>query len=279
MQMKGIFLKLMPLALAALLSACSDENAFAAGEEQMEDSKEEAFWDAKYSSAAAVERDCYNRNFELNTAAWCCSSYGYGCETACYLGTASYSDSWCCTYYGYQCATSSSSSSCDSWYGCSSSSSSSSDTYSSSSAAKYYLETSKTMKLSLTYYAQTSTCWDDAVCLFSTTSDGDPEVSFKIRFVTYAGVSTTKNTGVLLDLTDQGAWSGTKTVTIAVPVYTDSIIVYPRVIDEDLIDDDDKSSGWGFSVKNVGYLDDYDWQYQSDTKSTHYTLKWNWYLY
>lgn len=273
MQMKGIFLKLIPLALAALLSACSDENAFAVGEEQLDDSKAEAYLDAKYSSSAAAEDDCYYENFELHTASWCCSKYGYGCETACYLGTASYSDSWCCNNYGYQCAVSSSSSACNSWYGCSSSSSSYSYTYSSSSAAKSYLETSKTMKLTLTYYKQLA--YMDEASL----SDGDPKISFKVKFFKMTGDSTISNTGTMLSLSNQGSWSGTKTTSLTVPAYTESIYVCPSVIDEDVLFDDDYSSNYCYIVHNVGYLSNYVEREQDDYMSTKYALEWNWYLY
>lgn len=237
------------------LSACSDENAFSAGKEDVEEAKEYLFSSSSYEDE----------------------------EYACWAGTSTHTDSWCCSYYGYRCYSSSSrytyssSSACNSWYGCSSSSSYT-WSYSSSSAAKYYLETSKTLYFTLTYYKQLLTMDGNYI------GDGDPEISFKLKFEKTSGDTTIKDSGVLLKLSDQGSWSGSKTVTFTVPAYTEKIFVCPIFVEKDVLfddtfDDTEYGSGSCYGIKNVGYLDDFERKYQEDKNTNYYDLEWNWYLY
>lgn len=221
------FAKTLPIfALALFLFGCGDENGFSAAEEEMD--------------SAIYNQDMEKRN---------CSN-----------GTSDYSDSWCCTNYGYRCNSYSSSSSYSYYYS------------SSSANAKYYTETAKTLNFSMTYYKQLVK-FDE-----SSLSDGDPKISFTIKLVNITGDTTKKSTGTLLSLSDQGSWSGTMTVTFAVPANTEKIYVCPTVLDVDLLFDDNYSSGYCYIKSYIGYLDDYEKVYQSDYESKKYSLEWEWYL-
>jgi hypothetical protein len=155
--------------------------------------------------------------------------------------------------------------------------SSSSYQSSSSSVALFdYLTTSKDMKFTLTYYKQKSIGWDDK----NNYTDGDPIISFTVYFIQPNGIKTSATTGVLLNQNDIGEWSGTKTVYLDVPAFTDTIKVCPKVIDEDVLFNDDKSSNYCYSRINVGRtLVDYEVLYQSDDKNSYCILEWEWYLY
>lgn len=171
------------------------------------------------------------------------------------------------------------SSSSSSYQSSSSSSYRSSSSYqsSSSSVALFdYLTTSKDMKFTLTYYKQKSIGWDGK----NNYTDGDPIISFTVYFIQPNGIKTSATTGVLLNQNDIGEWSGTKTVYLDVPAFTDTIKVCPKVIDEDVLFNDDKSSNYCYSRINVGRtLVDYEVLYQSDDKNSYCILEWEWYLY
>ncbi len=221
------FAKTLPIfALALFLFGCGDENGFSAAEEEMD--------------SAIYNQDLEKRN---------CSN-----------GTSDYSDSWCCTNYGYRCNSYSSSSSYSYYYS------------SSSANAKYYTETAKTLNFSMTYYKQLVQ-FDE-----SSLSDGDPKISFAIKLVNITGDTTRKSTGTLLSLSDQGSWSGTMSVSFAVPANTEKIYVCPTVLDVDVLFDDNYSSGYCYIKSYIGYLDDYEKVYQSDYESKKYSLEWEWYL-
>lgn len=255
--MKNPFLKFAffcCFAFTGIFLACSDENPIAKAEENLDNMQEEArqeheYWEAQRSSSAAYE--------------------------ACYYGTSNWSDSYCCSKFGLRCEASSSSrkysSSSYYWYDYSSSSSRIYYTYSSSSSKPYYLTSSKTLKLTLTYYEQ--------LVNMDISDDGDPEVSFSFKFVKITDDTSKASSGTLLDLQDSWWWSGSKTTTATVPAYTKSIYVCPKVIDEDLVLDDDYSSGYCYIVSNVGYLDRYETNSQSDYRNSNLKLEWNWYLY
>lgn len=255
--------------LAIFAIGCSDENALSAVEDKIDDEVAHQEWkmsyDQRQSSSSAEEAACFYGT-STHTDSWCCKNYGYQCyksssstseANACYYGTSTHSDYWCCTNYGYQCNSYSSSS----YY----------YYYSSSSAPKSYLETSKSIKLTLTYF-YTSGNWDDL-------GAGDPEISFTIYAITSDGFEEEISTGLLLDKDNTKSWSGTSSVTKTIPVLTTTIKVCPEVIDEDISYDDDYSSGYCYSIFNIGYLEDYDVQYQSDYNNTDCTVKWHWYLY
>lgn len=132
------------------------------------------------------------------------------------------------------------------------------------------------MKFTLTYYKQKSIGWDDK----NNYTDGDPIISFTVYFIQPNGIKTSATTGVLLNQNDIGEWSGTKTVYLDVPAFTDTIKVCPKVIDEDVFFNDDKSSNYCYSRINVGRtLVDYEVLYQSDDKNSYCILEWEWYLY
>lgn len=222
------FAKTLPIfALALFLFGCGDENGFSAAEEEMD--------------SAIYNQDMEKRN---------CSN-----------GTSDYSDSWCCTNYGYRCNSYSSSSTYYYYYS------------SSSANAKYYTETAKTLNFSMTYYKQLVQ-FDE-----SSLSDGDPKISFAIKLVNITGDTTRKSTGTLLSLSNQGSWSGTMSVSFAVPANTEKIYVCPTVLDVDVLFDDNYSSGYCYIKSYIGYLDDYEKVYQSDYESKKYSLEWEWYLY
>ena len=221
------FAKTLPIfALALFLFGCGDENGFSAAEEEMD--------------SAIYNQDMEKRN---------CSN-----------GTSDYSDSWCCTNYGYRCNSYSSSSTYYYYYS------------SSSANAKYYTETAKTLNFSMTYYKQLVQ-FDE-----SSLSDGDPKISFAIKLVNITGDTTRKSTGTLLSLSNQGSWSGTMSVSFAVPANTEKIYVCPTVLDVDVLFDDNYSSGYCYIKSYIGYLDDYEKVYQSDYESKKYSLEWEWYL-
>jgi len=134
---------------------------------------------------------------------------------------------------------------------------------------------SKTMKFSLTYYKQNTEGWDGT----SRHDDGDPTISFTIYFIASGGQSNGKSTGNLISLQDQGTWSGVTTKELEVPIGTQDIKVCPSVIDKDVLSNDDMSSGYCYTIENVGYLDDYEVMEQSDSKTAKYKLEWEWYLY
>ncbi|MBO7133962.1 MAG: hypothetical protein J6W06_07380 [Bacteroidales bacterium] len=293
-----------------ILAACSDESPL----EVIEDDISEAEDHAKEQAHKDSQRnDCKNgTNWDL-TDAECCSYYGYQCKDSeankCYYGTSTYSDSYCCTYYGYRCSYVSSSSSVksSSSYKYSSSSyvseadkcyygtSTKSNTYccnnygyrceyvySSSSVKTEVVEAhtskTKTMKFSLTYYKQKSADWD-GLSAGGSYSDGDPTVSFSIYFIASGGQSTSKTTGTLLSLQDQGSWSGSKTSSFEVPIGTQDIKVCPTVVDNDFSFNDNMSSGYCYTKTNIGYLTNYSSVEQSDYNSSKYELEWEWYLY
>ena len=263
--------------LAIFAIGCSDENALSAVEDKIDDEVAHQEWKMSYDRSSAEEAACFYGT-STHTDSWCCKNYDYQCyksssstseANACYYGTSTHSDYWCCTNYGYQCNSYSSSSSYYYYY--------------SSSSASYYTETAKTLKFTLTYYEQ-RVKFDE-----SSLTDGDPEISFKLKFVNITGDTTTKNTGLLLDLSNQGYWSGTKSITFAVPANTEKIYVCPKVIDEDVLYDDNKSAGcpesssscWGYCYirSNIGYLSNYTTVDQSDYKNDNLYLEWEWYLY
>lgn len=246
---------------ATLLVGCSDENAFSGTRDDIEDAEYEL---AQFEEENARRDSCRNGTSDYSDS-WCCEYYGYQCysssssqseRTKCYNGTSTYSNSWCCTNYGYPCSSSSSS-----YY-----------VYSSSSSApKPYLESSKSLKFTLTYF-YTSSYWDGL-------GYGDPEISFTIYAITSEGFEQKITTGTILDKDDTQIWSGSASVTRTIPALTDTIKVCPKVIDADVSFNDDYSSGYCYGISHVGYLEDYDVQYQSDYRNTDCTVKWNWYLY
>ena len=194
-------------------------------------------------------------------------------EEACRYGSSTFSNSWCCTNYGYQCNTAKSSSA--SYYNYYYSSSSKK---ASSSSAAYYLTKSKNMKLTLTYFKQVTPDWDNVLGL-GNYADADPNISFDIEFIDTYGTKTTKKTDVMLKKQDTGLWSGRVDYTTTVPVNTETIRIYPKITDADVLASDDYSSKYWYITYDVGYIKNNDVQYQTDEQNKKCTLKWEWYLY
>ena len=273
-----------------IFSSCSDESAISAMEDNIRDARREAcdsyFQDHRSSSSSYMsEADKCYYGTSTKSDSYCCSNYGYRCyyvssssymseADKCYYGTSTKGSTYCCNNYGYQCA-----------YAYSSSSyrySSSSYRYSSSSVktevTAAHITKSKTMMFKLTSYKQKSADWD-GISAGGSYSDGDPTISFNIYFIASGGQSTTKSTGTLISLQDQGSWSGTKTTTLEVPVGTQDIKICPYVVDKDVLDNDNKSSGYCYTRTNIGYLANNTTVEQDDYNSTNYNLEWEWYLY
>ena len=288
-----------PLSFALILVACADESPLYAIEDDIDDGEDHAEY-------LTEKTQCKNGSSDYSDS-WCCEKYGYQCEKTeadkCYYGTSSYSDTWCCTNYGYQCSYGYSSSSAKSsssayvseadkcYYGTSTKSNTyccnnygyrCEYVYSSSSVKTEVVEahtlTEKTMKFTLTYYKQKSADWD-GISAGGSYSDGDPTISFSIYFIASGGQTTSKSTGNLLSLQDQGSWSGSKTSTFDVPIGTQDIKICPNVIDKDAFDNDNMSSGYCYTKYNVGKLGDYVDVEQEDYNSSKYELEWEWYLY
>ena len=214
----------------------------------------------------------------------------------CYYGTSYNSASWCCSNYGYQCNNVKSSSSTKKSSVKSSSSnkySSSSKKYSSSSITNYYyssssktssntqktyLTKSKNIKLTLTYFKQETPDWDNTLSM-KNYADADPRISFMIQFRKNDGTRDSVMTKNLLEKQDTGEWEGRIDFTTTVPIYTDSIYIYPQITDADLLINDDYSSGYGYGYSKVGYMKDYEVNYESDDQNKQCTLEWEWYLY
>jgi len=151
----------------------------------------------------------------------------------------------------------------------------SSGNYSSGSASTVKcIMTAKTLVFTLTYYKQISAGWDGT----SKYTDGDPRISFTIYFIKTDGDQTKYETDKMLSEDNIGVWSGAVTIKTTVPAYTNAITVCPKVIDKDVIHDDDKSSGYCYTRDAIGLLDSYETVPQSETHSSDYALKWQWYL-
>ena len=195
-------------------------------------------------------------------------------QNDCYYGTSNHSASWCCSNYGYQCNTVKSSSSYYNYYYSSSSYKSSN----SGSTSYNYLTQYKTMKFTLTYYKQLTSAWD-GISAGGAYSDGDPTISFTIYFIASGGQSNSSSTGTLLSLQDQGSWSGIASKTITVPTGTQNIKICPKVIDKDAFSNDDMSSGECYTKYDIGDLANKSVVKQSDTYASKYSLKWEWYLH
>ena len=254
-------------------TACADfnpsESFYEESENFIAESENDAEWKEKILSSSAAAYGC-KYGYSTHSDYWCCENYGYQCNTssssyyyssssssyydyyssssvseseACYNGTSTYSDSWCCSNYGYRCQFS-------------------------------YITEEKTMKFSLTYYEQLKKMDNKSL------NDGDPEISFTIYFITNSGLTSQEETGVILELEDQGLWSGTKSVLLSVPAFTDTVKVCPKLVEKDAFSDDyEYASNYCYLKAKVGYLKDREVVSQSDMMATYYNLAWEWYLY
>lgn len=272
------------LLMLAFLASCADESPV--------NSLEEEIADDKYDVQTEINSD--KNNYYSSSSYYYGNSYSssYVSESEkCRLGTSSYSDSYCCSNFGYQCSYSSSSSkkysSSSYYYGNSYSSSSVSESEkcrlgtsskSDSYCCSYYgyqcgLDESKTMLFTLTYYEQKTSGWDGLQ------NAGDPEIYFNIYTYSEGISAQTLNTGVMLNRSDLTYWSGSISTELTLIQGVDSIRVCPHITDEDVSAHDDYSSGYCYSIKEIGSLEDYEVVEQSDYYNSDASVKWEWYLY
>lgn len=256
----------------AFLSACGESTLYSVTED-IHDAEDEAKEDTRYSLKREAEFKASSSSM-AHARSTCEARYNYTCCNTCYYTYGFYECSYCTDKcydnYGYYICYSSSSyrSSSSRYY-----SSSSYRSSSSSATSSYYLKTSKTMKLSLTYYVQVSRDWD------AFDGDGDPEVSFTVYTYSNGELLKTISSGLLLDKTNTTYWSGTSSTTLTIPANTDEIKVCPKVVDEDPLESDVKTvSGGCVTVEDVGYLTSSNIQYQKQYTSV-YKIDWQWYLY
>jgi hypothetical protein len=265
------------LLMLAFLGACADESPVSSLEEEIADDKYDVQTEINsdknnyYSSSSLItEKEACYYGTSYQSDSWCCSNFGYQCSYSsssyyygnsyyssssskkyssssyvsesekCRLGTSSKSDSYCCSYYGYQCVA---------------------------------LQEAKTLHFTVTGYYQGSYEWDGL------DDPGDPKIYFNIYTYKNGAKAQSLSTGYLLELKNKTAWSGTKSVALTINSGVDSLEVCPRVIDEDVLSNDDYSSGYCFLKGKLGKLDDYRDVYQYDEKTNKYSLYWQWYLY
>ncbi|MEE1276697.1 MAG: hypothetical protein UHC59_06875 [Fibrobacteraceae bacterium] len=202
-------------------------------------SLEEEIADDKYDVQTEINSDKNNYYSSSSSKKYSSSSYVSESEK-CRLGTSSKPDSYCCSYYGYQCVA---------------------------------LQEAKTLHFTVTDYYQGSYEWDGL------DDPGDPKIYFNIYTYKNGAKDQSLSTGYLLELKNKTAWSGTKSVALTINSGVDSLEVCPRVIDEDVLSNDNYSSGYCFLKGKLGKLDDYRDVYQYDEKTNKYSLYWQWYLY
>ena len=249
-----------------LLTACSDESPVEFATDNIEEVADEVERHA-YDEAQELERESKSSSSSQSLYSQCTSNYNSTCCNSCYSDYGYYNCEYCTNscydnYGNYVCGISSSSS----YYY-------SSSYYSSSSSLSKYTTKAMTMIFTLTYYKQITVNWDGL------DDPGDPEISFTLKTYTDGTLMQTLSTGLLLNKSDVTSWSGTSSKTLSIAAGIDQILVTPKVVDEDVLSDDNYSSGYSYYAYNVGYLDNYETVEQSDYKSSDYTLKWEWYLY
>ena len=255
-----MFIKLNSILFASLIFiACAEESPTSSVMENISEKEQQ-------ENEQREKDDCYYGT-SYNSASWCCSNYGYQCNTAKSSSSVKSSSS-----YTYSSSSRKYSSSSTTNYYYSSSSKTSSNTQ------KTYLTKSKNIKLTLTYFKQETPDWDNTLSM-KNYADADPRISFMIQFRKNDGTRDSVMTKNLLELQDTGEWAGRIDFTTTVPIYTDSIYIYPQITDADLLINDDYSSGYGYGYSKVGYMKDYEVNYESDDQNKQCTLEWEWYLY
>ena len=215
----------------------------ACADESPVNSLEEEIADDKYDVQTEINSD--KNNYYSSSSYYYDNSYYSSSSSVsesekCRLGTSSKAASYCCSSYGYQCVA---------------------------------LQEAKTLYFTVTDYYQGSYEWD------ALDDPGDPEIYFNIYTYKDGAQAQSLSTESLLDLKNKTAWSGTKSVALTINSGVDSLKVCPHVIDEDVLSNDDYSSGYCFSKGKLGKLDDYEYVYQYDEKTNKYSLYWQWYLY
>ena len=255
-----MFIKLNSILFASLIFiACAEESPTSSVMENISEKEQQ-------ENEQREKDDCYYGT-SYNSASWCCSNYGYQCNTAKSSSSVKSSSSYT---YSSSSRKYSSSSTINYYY--------SSSSKTSSNTQKTYLTKSKNIKLTLTYFKQETPDWDNTLSM-KNYADADPRISFMIQFRKNDGTRDSVMTKNLLELQDTGEWAGRIDFTTTVPIYTDSIYIYPQITDADLLINDDYSSGYGYGYSKVGYMKDYEVNYESDDQNKQCTLEWEWYLY
>ena len=231
--------------MLAFLGACADESPVNYLEEEIADDKYDVQTEINsdknnyYSSSSYY----YDNSYYSSSSSKKYSSSSYVSESEkCRLGTSSKSDSYCCRSYGYQCS------------------------YTSNET-----EEKKKMELTLTYYKQKTSG-----------EKTDPEISFEVyTFNNDGDTLQSLKTEKLTDWDNVTEWSGkivASPLTIAAGVAT--IYVCPIITEDDVFSDDPEyTSGYCYIRRNIGTLDDYKVEEQSDYENTKASLEWEWYLY
>ena len=245
------------LLMLAFLGACADESPVNYLEEEIADDKYDVqteinsdknnyyssssyYYDNSYYSSSSYY---YDNSYYSSSSSKKYSSSSYVSESEkCRLGTSSKSDSYCCRSYGYQCS------------------------YTSNET-----EEKKKMELTLTYYKQKTSG-----------EKTDPEISFEVyTFNNDGDTLQSLKTEKLTDWDNVTEWSGkivASPLTIAAGVAT--IYVCPIITEDDVFSDDPEyTSGYCYIRRNIGTLDDYKVEEQSDYENTKASLEWEWYLY
>ena len=145
----------------------------------------------------------------------------------------------------------------------------SSSSYSTSYA---YTTTQRTMKITTTYYRQTSSDWD----VFD--NAGDPEISYKITFKKKDSTTTSSWTSSHFLGTDTRSYATPFYDSLTVPVNTYSITIRPSVVDRDVSSNDDRSSGYYVTWSSVGYIKNYVAHPDTDSYGG-YELRYTWELH
>ena len=135
-----------------------------------------------------------------------------------------------------------------------------------------YIQKSKTLKLTLTYFEALKD-WDPL-------SGADPIISFQIKVELDDGSIMSYDSGTLLDIDDYDKWAGTKTHSVTLPAYSRTVHVCPIVYDDEgILGTTDRNSGECYSQSDIGLLDDGGVVHQNDEYNENCIVKWEWYLH
>lgn len=232
--------------VAAFLIACGDDNPLTAAAEEEESHAQNdcrrngGAWDSYYGECS----------YRSSSSGYCAYSLYGTCYDSEYNRCLNNGGRW--DSYYYECN-----------YGYSSSS------YSTTYA---YTTTQRTMKITTTYYRQTSSDWD----VFD--NAGDPEISYKITFKKKDSTTTSSWTSSHFLGTDTRSYASPIYDSLTVPVNTYSITIRPNVIDRDVSSNDDRSSGYSVTWSKVGYIKNYVAHPDTDSYGG-YELRYTWELH
>ena len=135
-----------------------------------------------------------------------------------------------------------------------------------------YIQSSKTLKLTLTYFESLKD-WDPL-------SGADPIISFQVKVTLDDGSTRSYDSGTLLDVDDYDRWTGSKIYSVTLPVYSRTVSVCPIVYDDEgILGTTDRNSGRCYSRSDIGLLDDGEIVHQDDEYNENCMVSWEWYLY